>query len=251
MGYTPMTGGINRPFTIGKTEIPNEVIPAVGSVVGAWIDKKAQEDSNRANARNVAAQIDFQREQNASAYQRAVADMKAAGLNPALAYKQGGADSGQGAAAENKPTIQNVTSRIQTMVDAYNSLATGTATRKLINEQANKTQAETRLTMLQGNAAQPASTAGIDTGYIGDYVEARRAEAKGQRATAENVPTSIRLTNAQTAQATATAKQQARLLNTQGTLNEQEFTTEWFNENVAPYLNSTAKAIRTVLGGRK
>ena len=59
--------------------------------------------TNNANAAQAQNQMDFQAQQNATAYQRAVADLKAADLNPMLAYTNGGASSGSGAQA----TMQN------------------------------------------------------------------------------------------------------------------------------------------------
>lgn len=54
-------------------------------------------ETNRANAEIAQRQMDFQVQMSNSAYQRAMADMKKAGLNPMLAYQQGGASTPAGA----------------------------------------------------------------------------------------------------------------------------------------------------------
>lgn len=58
---------------------------------------KAQQHANQQNIALAREQMAFQREMSNSAYQRAMDDMQKAGLNPILAYQQGGASTPQGA----------------------------------------------------------------------------------------------------------------------------------------------------------
>jgi hypothetical protein len=85
-----------------------------GSIIGAGIGAAASlfggNQANAANARQAEMnrefqaaqakqQMDFQERMRSTQYQTAVADMKSAGLNPMLAYTQGGAGTPSGAAA--------------------------------------------------------------------------------------------------------------------------------------------------------
>lgn len=81
--------------------------PALGNSISNWFTgdtdyKRSLETlgfQNAFNASEAQKQRDWEQEMSNTAYQRASADMKAAGFNPALMFQQGGASTPSGSSA--------------------------------------------------------------------------------------------------------------------------------------------------------
>jgi len=119
-------------------------IAGLGAVGGALINSGAQAEANEANLEEARRNRAWQERMANTAYQRGMADMRKAGLNPLLAYSQGGASTPSG----NMATVQSTRPG-----DALSTgLSTGAST-ALESYQA-LTSAELQKSQMTLNAAQ-------------------------------------------------------------------------------------------------
>ena len=102
-------------------------IGGAATLGAGFMGYKGAQDTNDANLEISREQMAFQERMSNTAYQRAMEDMSKAGLNPILAYSQGGASTPAGASAvmQNPYQIggQMALAGASTALDAYRSNA--------------------------------------------------------------------------------------------------------------------------------
>lgn len=156
-------------------------LSAIGGLVSnLWTDKR-QEDAQEFNAQQAANSMAFSERMSSTAYQRTMADMKAAGLNPILAYQKGPASSptGQAASTSFTPASDVVTPALTTALQTKRVAA---EVENMIANNANLMESNKLIRAQTGTAN--ANTANIlaDTMIKNEALQKSKAEAERGKA---------------------------------------------------------------------
>lgn len=174
MGSVGGSSAFSMPSWVGP------VVAGAATFGGAYLGYRGQQQANAANAKQAKDAMDFEREMSNTSYQRAKADITAAGYNPALAYSKGGADTPSGKTADMKNALASFGGSAETAVNTFNNMRQTDANITASKAQANKTQAEATQINLESaarveEAKARASSAGTTARFAADtFDQAKR-----------------------------------------------------------------------------
>jgi len=134
-GITSAVGDVAK---TGFSSLLGGLVGGVGSYLG-------QQSANQATAQMSKDQMAFQERMRETSYQTAVEDLKKAGLNPMLAYQQGGAGNQPGAAAQMQNAVGAGVSSAQEGISKYQQLQNMTSQQELLHSQIDDTNAAAAL----------------------------------------------------------------------------------------------------------
>lgn len=217
------------------------IVGAAGQIASGVLNNIGIQQANSANAAMAQKQMDFQADQTSTAYQRGTADMRAAGLNPMLAYSQGGASSGSGAMAtmanDIGPGANSAASAAQTLLELKNLSRQG----DVLEAQASNIDADT--------VVKSVTPARVQAETAQSNASARQLEQSTRNASAalEGIVADSQTKRGLVGPTVDRARAEAKLssLAIPRAANQAGAEGSWFKRNVSPYLSDIGSIINS------